>query len=118
MGTEAQAIRDKINTNQPNLINAIRQDTGMSAKAMETNRELQFYLQATGDPTRDVKSNLAALQVINDSYGLGSGRFADPAEVEKLKAEMSKNLNPNKQNAIGGNDLFEYMTPEERALFQ
>ena len=63
-GTEEQSIRNKINNQKPALINAIRQATGMSAKAMDSNVELQFYLQQATDPSLDIESNLSALDSI------------------------------------------------------
>lgn len=70
-GSEEQSIRNKIKTQKPALINAIRQATGMSAKAMDSNAELQFYLQQVGDEKTDVESQLFALKMIDEMYGNG-----------------------------------------------
>jgi hypothetical protein len=71
-GTEEQSIRNKINNQKPALINAIRQATGMSAKAMDSNVELQFYLQQATDPSLDIESNLSALDSIEKKYGIST----------------------------------------------
>lgn len=71
-GTATQSIRNNIEQSRPLLINAIRQATGMSAKAMDSNAELQFYLKAATDPTLDVKANKDALQMLDKLYGLSS----------------------------------------------
>lgn len=71
-GSEEQSIRNKIKTQKPALINAIRNATGMSAKAMDSNTELQFYLQQVGDEKTDIESQLFALKMIDEMYGLGN----------------------------------------------
>lgn len=72
IGSEEQALREQILNTQPLLINTIREATGMSARAMDSNRELQFYLQAATDPSGDVISNYAALHVLDSLYGDGT----------------------------------------------
>lgn len=76
-GTANQNIRNNIEQSRPLLINAIRQATGMSAKAMDSNAELNFYLKAATDPTLDVKSNLLALDKLEELYGMSSKKFMD-----------------------------------------
>lgn len=68
VGTQEQSIRNKINMGIPALINDIRGATGMSAKAMDSNTELKFYLQMATDPTVDVEANMNALNVIKKKY--------------------------------------------------
>jgi hypothetical protein len=70
-GTEAQRYRDRIAQTRPLLVQSIRQATGMSAKAMDSNRELQFYLDAASDPTRNFVENLAAIHALDKVYGSG-----------------------------------------------
>ncbi len=93
-GTEEQSLRNNIITQKPAIMGAIMQATGMSAKQMDSNRELQFYLNTMGDPTMDVQASLAALQVLNDTYGLGADRFADPAAVEQIRQKAKQALQP------------------------
>lgn len=87
MGTKSQAIRDKINQITPLLMNDIRQATGMSARSMDSNVELKFYLQAATDPTKLLETNLAALEVLDKQYGLGMGVAASAKAVDALKAQ-------------------------------
>lgn len=70
-GQQAQSIRARINNAKPLLIQLIRQSTGMSQKAMDTNAELNFYLQAASDPKLDLFSNLVALDTLDTQYGDG-----------------------------------------------
>lgn len=71
VGTESQSIREQVNNLRPLLVQQIREATGMSAKAMDSNVELKFYMQAATDPTKDIISNLAAVQVLDSVYGNG-----------------------------------------------
>lgn len=76
LGTEEQSIRNKIKSMRPLLIQEIRSATGMSAKAMDSNAELQFYLQAATDPTFDVEANLSAIAALRAAYGVGKAQDA------------------------------------------
>lgn len=71
-GSENQSIRERINNMRPLLINSIREASGLSAKAIDSNAELKFYLQAATDPTKDIYSNLAAIDTLDKIYGLGN----------------------------------------------
>lgn len=75
-GTTEQSLRDSIAQSRPLLINAIRKATGMGAKAMDSNTELQFYLAAATDPTRGVEANRRALDSLVRLYGLGQENTA------------------------------------------
>lgn len=82
IGSPEQEIRDKIQMAKPLLINEIRAATGMSAKAMDSNAELQFYLQAATDPTRNIEANLQAIKYLDSAYGGGrlSARVGLPGQ--------------------------------------
>lgn len=71
-GSEIQSVRERINNMRPLLVQTIRQATEMSARGMDSNRELEFYLQAATKPTGDIYSNLAAIQVLDQTFGLGN----------------------------------------------
>lgn len=71
LGTDTQSLRNTIAQSRPLLLNAIKQATGMTAKQMDSNVELQMYLKAATDPTADIQSNRKALQKLNDLFGLG-----------------------------------------------
>ncbi len=73
LGTEDQSTRNRINQLKPLLIQDIRQASKMGARGLDSEKELQFYLQAATDPTKDVQANLAALDVLDRAYGLGLG---------------------------------------------
>jgi hypothetical protein len=94
MGTEAAAIRSHIATQKPMLINYIRQASEMGARGLDSERELDFYLQAATDPQMDVNTNLAALLMLNEAYGLGmkglEGRqgLGTAQEIQDAKKEL------------------------------
>lgn len=69
IGTKEQSLRNDIASMEPIIINSIRQATGMSAKAMDSNAELLFYRAAV--KSGDVKAQMAALDRIEKLYGLG-----------------------------------------------
>ena len=96
MGTEAAAIRSHIATQKPMLINYIRQASEMGARGLDSERELDFYLQAATDPQTDVNTNLAALLMLNEAYGLGmeglAGRegLTTAKEIQDAKKALRK----------------------------
>ena len=71
-GDPAASVRQRILNKRPLLINHIRQITGMGAKAMDSNTELNFYMQMTSDPHKDVWSNYAALDQLDQQFGDGT----------------------------------------------
>lgn len=73
VGTKAQSLRNQINQMRPLLIQDIRQATQMGARGLDSEKELEFYLEAATNPRRDLQANLNALQVLDRAYGLGLG---------------------------------------------
>jgi hypothetical protein len=102
VGTKAQDIRDRINMIKPSLISSIREATGMSAKAMDSNTELQFYLQQVGDETKSIYANLAAIDALDKQYGTkDSGKgiidqmFSDnPELINKIRGQSEFSTKP------------------------
>lgn len=130
-GTEEASIRQRILNSQPALINAIRQATGMSAKGMDSNAELQFFLQQATNPQKDIISNLAAIDALDRTYGLGGvlkdtltpemyKRVRGQAELLKKKAPAPGAVVAEASDAPEGVDPkdWKFMTPEQKALFQ
>lgn len=95
-GTQEQSIRNQINAEIPALINSIRSATGMSAKAMDSNAELQFYLKQASDPKVDIQTNLQALQTIKTLYG-------KPIQNSRI---ISDDAQPQTQNRPSLNSIF------------
>lgn len=85
-GSEAQSVRNKIAQMKPLLIQEIRKATEMGARGLDSEKELEFYLKAATDPTVDISTNLNALRILDNAYGLG-GKFSGKAPAAKEDAE-------------------------------
>lgn len=116
-GSEAQSFRDSIEQTRPLLLTAIMKATGLSATQLNSNVELQTYLRTATDPKVSIQSNVKALNNISQMFGLGE-KF-DVPEIPKATSKAAKpadappsGLSPE----IAG--LWQYMTPEERKLWQ
>jgi hypothetical protein len=70
-GTNEQSIRNSIKKLKPLLIQDIRQATDMGARGLDSEKELEFYLQAATDEKTDIQSNIAAIIVLDQAYGSG-----------------------------------------------
>lgn len=70
-GTDAQSIRNSISKLRPLLLQDIRQSTDMGARGLDSEKELEFYLQAATDTKTDIQSNIAAMVVLDEAYGEG-----------------------------------------------
>lgn len=82
-GSETQSLRNRINAIRPMLINYIRQASEMGARGLDSEKELEFYLQAATDPKIDIDANRAAINVLNSAYGLGGKILTKAERVEK-----------------------------------
>jgi hypothetical protein len=61
----------------------------MGARGLDSNKELEFYIQAATDPARDIQANRAALQVLENAYGLSSRvKGVSKAQIDALGAEF------------------------------
>jgi len=65
-GSQTQSIRNQINAQRPVLLSAIKEATGMSAKQLDSNAELKFYLQMATDPKLDIQANKEGLKFIKE----------------------------------------------------
>jgi hypothetical protein len=79
VGTENQRQRQEIQQTRPLLLNLIKEATGMSAQQMNSNAEMQLYLQAATDPTLTVEANRSALANLDRMFGLGLAKRPDEA---------------------------------------
>lgn len=69
-GTRNATERDKIAQTRPLLMGAIMKATGMSAKQIDSNAELKLWLSTATDPSKSYEANIAALENIENLYGL------------------------------------------------
>lgn len=91
VGAQEQSLRNEINQIRPLLINDMRQASEMGARGLDSEKELEFYLNAATDPARDIQANRSAINVLNAAYGLGDkvlskeGRQQKEAELNQAK---------------------------------
>ena len=121
VGTTNQSIRNSIAQQRPLLLQAIKNATGMSAKQMDSNAELQMYLRSATDPTLDIQANMEALDNLQRLFG-----SPDAPGVSGTGASMSTQTKPTappsktKTAAPKGvpQELWNVMTEEEKKLWR
>jgi hypothetical protein len=86
LGTENQRQRQEIAQTRPLLMNLIKEATGMSAQQMNSNAEMQLYLQAATDPTLTVEANRSALANLDRLFGLGLAVRPDAPKPSPVSA--------------------------------
>ncbi len=80
-GTKAQTERESIEQTRPLLLNLIKNATGMSAQQMNSNAEMQLYLNAATNPKLSYEANMDALRQLDKLFGIGT--VAKQIEEEK-----------------------------------
>jgi len=110
LGTQNQSARNQIGMTRPQLLMAIKNARGMTARQLDSNADLKLWLQAATDPQLDVQANRAALNNIVNFIGKRSAAptTTAPASTSKTSAppagEMAEALrwakaNPNDEDA-------------------
>jgi len=89
----ASSIRRTIMATRPLLIGKIIQASDMSAKALDSNRELDFYLSALADPGRDIQSQMSAVVKLNEMMGGGISLGPWAESVTDIQNQLSKEFN-------------------------
>lgn len=72
LGTQAQSTRDKVNNLLPQLMLDIKNATGMSAKQLDSDKDVQFIKQSLTNPKVEYGAVKAALQNLKNKYGVNS----------------------------------------------
>ena len=68
-GGDVASIRSKIDSIKPILISEFRRAAELGVKGMDTQREIDFYMNALGDPNSTLEANLAAMAMFQSVYG-------------------------------------------------
>lgn len=92
LGTESQTLRQTIKNATPVVMNTIRQAAQMGVRGMDSNKELEFYTQAIGDPTKSIEANLAALVVLDMAYGSETGDTILRQLPPELRSRVKKQI--------------------------
>jgi len=102
-GTNEQSIRSAIKKLKPLLIQDIRQSTDMGARGLDSEKELEFYLQAATDEKTDIQSNIAAIVVLDEAFGEGKvseqlRAMTDESLIRRISQDGAVILSGNKSN--------------------
>jgi hypothetical protein len=87
LGTKEQVERDVIKSSRLQLLNAIKQSTGMSAQQLNSNMELKSWLDAVTDPSQSKESADRILDNIEKFIASG-GKHSERAPKEDKKPEL------------------------------
>ncbi len=79
VGTEAQAKRDELKSIRLQLLNAVKEATGMSAQQLNSNVELQTYLNSLGSEGMSKEANEAILENLSRRYLRKGAAMPPPA---------------------------------------
>lgn len=93
-GTQEQSLRNQIQSARLRLLQGIKAATGMSAQELNSNVELQQWLDAVTNPANDVESNRAILNSIRSFVEANKPRGRAPA------APAREALSPRDQQAL------------------
>ena len=85
LGTKAQTARDAIRMTRPMIVASLKEALGLSAQQLNSNKELQLWLDAATDPTKSYEANMDALNNLarvtgtNKTYGASAAQKAPTA---------------------------------------
>lgn len=94
-GTKAQSLRDSISSKRPLLLNEIKTATGMSGQQLNSNVELQTYLNTLGATRQGMPAVLRAIQSLSNRFG--TGELGESLQSEKYTPA----IRPEKQGKSG-----------------
>jgi len=78
LGTKEQTERDIIQSSRNQILNAVKNATGMSAQQLNSNVEFRSWLESLTDPTRSYQSNTAVLDNLERFIASGGKYSAKP----------------------------------------
>lgn len=64
VGTQAQELRDRVESIRPGLMQQLAKATGMTGKQLDSNADVKLFMQTVTDPTRSYEANQAAIRGI------------------------------------------------------
>lgn len=102
VGTKAQSARDSIANLRQTVLTDIKNATGMTAKEMDSNQDIQRLLASLGDPDQSYETILDTISNISAKYG--NGGLSSTTQVA-----------PNRTSEMPAVDTsgFEVLGPEE-----
>jgi hypothetical protein len=92
-GTNDASVRQNILAANPAVLAAVKKATGMTGTELNSNVELNFWMQQMTNPQSDIFTNLAALNRIDKLYGSGDGIIKSlPPDWRKLVDERERRM--------------------------
>lgn len=79
IGTQEQSLRDRIAAARFTLVQQIKNATGMSARQMDSNVELQNTLNSLSDPRQGYEAAISIIENLRKTYGRGGAPTGEPA---------------------------------------
>lgn len=62
IGTEAQTLRDRVNSIRPSLMQSIAKATGMTGKQLDSNADVKLFMQTVTNPASSFEANIKAIE--------------------------------------------------------
>lgn len=90
-GSPSQSLRNQIQSARLRLLQGIKAATNMSAQELNSNVELQQWLDAVTNPANDIESNMKILNSIENFVATRSGKQM-PAKPKPKPAESSSSI--------------------------
>lgn len=133
--TAGQAYRDRIGTIKPLFTAQLVQATGMGSKSLDSNKELQLFLNTINDPSVDYYVATSQLELIRKIFGSGAQikTQQDLTNAMKVVNSIAKNKKIESQPTAESSTLkipqaaidmgvtpeeYDAMTPEEKSAFE
>lgn len=104
-GGKEQSIRNQIKNEKPMLISAIRTASGMTASAMNSDSELQFYLQQIGNEKLDLQTNIEAINALEKKYGLS--KFGNAVAPQSTQTTQQPQQGGGKVTISNGKETYQ-----------
>ena len=94
VGSDVQPLRDVVKSSRLQLLNAIKQATGLSSQQLNSNVELQTWLTSVSDPTQQIEAVIPILDNIEKFVGSGGKYSARRAAGEVRPAGAAPAVAP------------------------
>jgi len=80
VGTEAQTLRDRINSIRPGLMQSIAKATGMTGKQLDSNTDVKLFMQTVTNPASSYEANIQAIKGLERFVAANSKAAPTPSK--------------------------------------
>jgi hypothetical protein len=117
-GTEEQVERDVISSARNQILNAVKNATGMSAQQLNSNVEFSSWLKSLTDPTVSYEANQRILDNLEKFIASG-GKYSERKQSGSVTPATSGQSAAERPAPKGVDpEDWKFMTPEERKLWK